>query len=62
MLCLNLSNIANVTVTGVDYPCIIQAINKSEAIHLLQNSVFDGIKRKPVKSILKIESTTILKI
>ena len=40
MLCLDFSNIANITVKGVDYYCIIH-ISKSEAIHLLENSVLD---------------------
>ena len=37
MFCLNISNVAIITVTGVDYPCIIHEIAKSEAIHLLEN-------------------------
>ena len=41
MLCLNISNIAIVTVKGVDYHCIIHDISKSEAIRLLENSVLD---------------------
>ena len=39
MLCLNISDIAIVTVKGVDYRCIIHDISKSEANFLLQNSV-----------------------
>ena len=41
MLGLNLSDIAVITVKGVDYCCIIHDISKSEAIHLLENSVLD---------------------
>ena len=41
MLCRNISNIAIITVKNIDYHCIISFynINKSEAIHLLENSV-----------------------
>ena len=39
MLCLNISDIANITVKNVDYRCIIYNISKSEAINLLENSV-----------------------
>ena len=41
MLCLSCSDIAIITVKGVGYCCIIHDISKSEAIHLLQNSVLD---------------------
>ena len=41
MLCLNISNIAIITVNEVDYCCIICDISKSEAICLLENSVLD---------------------
>ena len=41
MLCLNISDIAIVTVKGVDYHCILYEITKSETIHLLENSVHD---------------------
>ena len=41
MLCLNISDIAVVIVKGIDYFCIIHDISKSEAIHLLENSVLD---------------------
>ena len=41
MLCHNLSDIAIITVKGVDYCCIILGINKSEAMHLLENLVID---------------------
>ena len=37
----------NKTVTkGVDYRCIIHDVSKSEAIRLLENSVFDDHKYK----------------
>ena len=39
ILCLNISNIAIITVKNVDYCCIIHDINKSTAINLLENSV-----------------------
>ena len=39
MLCLNISDIAIITVKNVDYCCIIHNISKSEAINLLENSV-----------------------
>ena len=39
ILCLNIGDVAITTVKGVDYCCIIHEISKSEAIHLLENSV-----------------------
>ena len=39
MSCVNISDIAIVIVTGVDYRCIIHDINNSEVIHLLENFV-----------------------
>ena len=39
ILCLNISNIAIITVKNADYCCIIHDINKSTAINLLENSV-----------------------
>ena len=39
MLCLDISNIAIITVKNVDYCCIIHNVNKFEAINLLENSV-----------------------
>ena len=44
MLCLHFSDIAIITVKGVDYRCIIHDISKSEAIHLLENSNSKMIK------------------
>ena len=41
MLYLNLSNIAVVSVKGVDIYRIIHDISKSGAIHVLENSVLD---------------------
>ena len=41
MLCLDISDIAIITVKGVDYGCIIHNISKSGAIRLLENSVLD---------------------
>ena len=42
-LYLNISNIAIITVRGVDYCGIIHDNRKSEAIHLLENSVLDDL-------------------
>ena len=39
MLSVNISNIAIITSKNVDYCCIIQNINKSEAINSLEGSV-----------------------
>ena len=39
MLSVNISNIAIITCKNVDYCCIIQNINKSEAINSLEGSV-----------------------
>ena len=36
ILCLNINNVAIITVTGVGYYCIVHDISKSEAIHLLE--------------------------
>ena len=41
MLCLNISDIAIITVKNVDYRCIIHNISKSEAVNLLENSVLE---------------------
>ena len=41
-LCLNLSDIAINTIKNVDYRCIIHNISKSDAIHLLENSMLDN--------------------
>ena len=42
MLCLNVNDIAIITVKSVDYRCIVQIYSsKSEAIHFLENSVLD---------------------
>ena len=40
-LCVNISNIAIITVKGADYCCIVHCISKSDAINLLENSVLD---------------------
>ena len=63
MLCLNISDIAIIIVKSIDYRCIIHDISKSEAIHLLENSLFEdrGYISK-CTSILRIELTTILRI
>ena len=42
ILCLNISDIAIITVKSVDYRCIIHAINKSEAVNLLENYVLEN--------------------
>ena len=41
MFCLNINDIAIIIDKGVDYHCSIHDISKSEAIHLLKNSVLD---------------------
>ena len=54
ILCLNLGNIAIITMKGVFYCCIIYDISKSEAIHLLENSVLlmvVGIYKMHIKEI-----------
>ena len=43
MLCLNISDIANITVKSVDYRCIMYNITKSEATYLLENSVLEDL-------------------
>ena len=42
MFCLDLSHIAVITVKGVDY--YVNHDRKSEAIHLLENSVLDDCR------------------
>ena len=37
-LCLNISNIAIITIKNVEHACVIHNIIKSEAINLLENS------------------------
>ena len=39
MLCLNIRDIAIITLKNADYRCIIHNISKSKAINLLENSV-----------------------
>ena len=41
ILCLNISDIAIITIKNVDYHCIIHNISKSEAIKLLEKSVLE---------------------
>ena len=41
ILCLNISDIANSTVKGIDYCCIINKISKSGANYFLKSSVLD---------------------
>ena len=41
MFCLNINDIAIIIDKGVDYLCSIHDISKSEAIHLLKNSVLN---------------------
>ena len=61
MLSVNISDIAIITIKGIDYCCIIHGISKSEAINLLENSGA-YIKCIPKKSILKIKFTVIISI
>ena len=41
MLCLNISDIAIITVKNVDYRCIMYNTSKSKAINLLENFVLE---------------------
>ena len=41
MQCVNISNIAIITVKGGDCYCIIHDISKSNTFNLLENSVLD---------------------
>ena len=41
ILCLNISDIAIITVKNVGYRCIIRNISKSEAINLLESAVLE---------------------
>ena len=41
MMCLNISNIAIITVKNLDYSFIMYNISKSEAINLLQNHMLE---------------------
>ena len=38
MMSMNLDNIADLNTRGVNYCCIFNGINKSEAVNLLQNA------------------------
>lgn len=40
------NGIAFITVKSLDYPCIVNDIRKPDAIHLLENSVFDDCRYK----------------
>ena len=60
MLRVNLSDIAIITVKGVDYHCIIHDISKYDTIHLLKNSVLDDREEISKKPILKVESSTVI--
>ena len=59
MLCLNISDIAIITVKRVYYSCIIHDIGESEANHLSENSAV-YIKCTWTKSVLKMDCTTII--
>ena len=54
MLCLNISNIAIITVKRVDYRCVIYKISKSEAINLLENSVLEDLSLNSVLDLFRI--------
>ena len=41
MLCVNIDDIAVITIKNVDYRCIIHNISKSETINLLENSALE---------------------
>ena len=51
MLCVNIGDIAVITIKNVDSRCIIHNISKSETINLLENSVLE-IGRYIYKKIL----------
>ena len=42
MMCVNISDIANIMVKGVEYCCIFHGISKSEAINLLKISALEN--------------------
>ena len=46
MMCLNLSDIAIITVKSIDYQCIIYNISKSDIIYLSENSMLDDQEHK----------------
>ena len=41
MLCVNISDVAIITVKAANYRCIIHGISKPEAKHFLEKSVLD---------------------
>ena len=43
MLCLNITDIATATVKDIDDSFIVHDISKSEAIHLLENTVLENL-------------------
>ena len=43
ILSVNISNLDIITVNNVDYRCMIQNIQKSEAIKLLKNAVLEDL-------------------
>ena len=43
ILSLNLTDIAIITVKGLNYSCIIREISRSDAINLLKSSVFEDL-------------------
>ena len=43
MLCLNITDIATATVEDIDDSFIVHDISKSEAIHLLENTVLEDL-------------------
>ena len=42
MLCVNMSDIAIITVNNVGYRCIVHNFSKSEEINLLKSSVLEN--------------------
>ena len=53
MLCLNLSDIAIITVEGADYRCIIHGISRFDSIHVLEKHLLDykGIYKMYLKEV-----------
>ena len=47
--CLNISDIAIITIKGVDFRCIIYDISKSEAIYLLKYSIKSSLVKTHIK-------------
>ena len=64
MMCINISDIAFITVKNVDYRCIMYNITKSEAINLLENSMLEdrGYDKKSIVLISSLFKTVVFYI